>query len=133
MVKGSSLAKASGLSTFFRNALILLVLNFNSINVTETRSNESSLSSSSIIVMPRAAQSVPTSSASGGHGTSNVSRSEVEEDELSEHGSDASSGSLISVPTSDDEEWASVPSEEPQQAQRYVVLYDDASSQSDNE
>jgi hypothetical protein len=62
-----------------------------------------------------------------------VSRGEVEEDELSEHGSDASSGSLISVPTSDDEEWASVPSEELQQAQRYVVLYDDASSQSDNE
>ncbi|KAF7347595.1 hypothetical protein MVEN_01516400 [Mycena venus] len=107
------------------------------INVTETRSNESSLSSSSIIVMPRGAQSVPTSSASGGQDASNVSRGEVEEDELSEHGSDVSSGSgsLISVPTSDDEEWASVPAEEPPQAQRYVVLYDDASSQSssDNE
>ncbi|KAJ6520093.1 hypothetical protein C8R45DRAFT_808304 [Mycena sanguinolenta] len=96
------------------------------INVTDSRSSESSLSSSSIIVMPRGAQSVPTSSATG---TSNV-RGEVEEDELSEHGSDASSGSLISVPTSDDEEWASVPaehSEQSQQAQRYVVLYDDAS------
>ncbi|KAK7007044.1 hypothetical protein R3P38DRAFT_3034986 [Favolaschia claudopus] len=106
------------------------------INVTETRSNESSLSSSSIIVMPRGAQSVPASSASGGRDASTVNRGEVEEDELSEHGSDASSGSLISVPTSDDEEWASVPAEEPQQVQRYVVLYDDASSQSsgsDNE
>ncbi|KAJ6575392.1 hypothetical protein B0H19DRAFT_1254950 [Mycena capillaripes] len=103
------------------------------INVTETTrsdSNESSLSSSSIIVMPRGAQSVPTSSADG-QGTSRVSHGEVEEDALSEHGSDASSVSLISVPTSeDDEEWASVPAEEPPQAQRYVVLYDDASSQS---
>jgi len=99
------------------------------INV-ETGSNESSLSSSSIIVMPRGAQSVLTSSASGGQGASQVSRGEVEEDALSEH-SDASSVSLISVPTSeDDEEWASVPTEEPTQAQRYVVLYDDASSQS---
>jgi next-to-BRCA1 protein 1 len=97
------------------------------INVTETRSNESSLSSSSIIVMPRGAQSVPTSSASAS--ASNV-RGEVDEDELSEHGSDASSGSLISVPTSDDEEWASVPSEQPAEPQRYVVLYDDTSSQS---
>ncbi|KAJ7246253.1 hypothetical protein B0H12DRAFT_761399 [Mycena haematopus] len=99
---------------------------FSSINVTETRSNESSLSSSSIIVMPRGAQSVPTSSAVG---TADV-RGEAEEYELSDHGSDASSGSLISVPTSDDEEWASVPAEQPPQAQRYVVLYDDASSQS---
>ncbi|KAJ7040345.1 hypothetical protein C8F04DRAFT_948739 [Mycena alexandri] len=98
------------------------------INVAETRSNESSLSSSSIIVMPRGAQSVPTSSASGAPG---VSRGEIEEYEGSEHGSDASSVSLISVPTSeDDEEWASVPSAEEPQAQRYVVLYDDASSQS---
>ncbi|KAJ7786588.1 hypothetical protein B0H16DRAFT_1490973 [Mycena metata] len=98
------------------------------INVAETRSNESSLSSSSIIVMPRGAQSVPTSSASGAPG---VSRGEVEEDEGSEHDSDTSSVSLISVPTSeDDEEWASVPSAEEPQAQRYVVLYDDASSQS---
>ncbi|KAJ7170143.1 hypothetical protein C8R46DRAFT_896701 [Mycena filopes] len=100
------------------------------INVAETRSNESSLSSSSIIVMPRGAQSVPTSASasSAAHG---VSRGEVEEDEGSEHGSDASSVSLISMPTSDDdEEWASVPSAEEPQAQRYVVLYDDASSQS---
>ncbi|KAF7337477.1 hypothetical protein MSAN_02220700 [Mycena sanguinolenta] len=102
------------------------------INVTESRSSESSLSSSSIIVMPRGAQSVPSVPTSSATGTSNV-RGEVEEDELSEHGSDASSGSLISVPTSDDEEWASVPAEpstQSQQAQRYVVLYDDA-SQSD--
>ncbi|KAJ6483881.1 hypothetical protein DFH09DRAFT_1211561 [Mycena vulgaris] len=103
------------------------------IIVMETRSNESSLSSSSIIVMPRGAQSVPTSSASGAQAASHVSHGEVEEDELSEHGSDASSVSLISVPTSEDEEWASVPSVEEPQAQRYVVLYDDASSQSSDE
>ncbi|KAJ7492359.1 hypothetical protein FB451DRAFT_1022268 [Mycena latifolia] len=110
------------------------------INVTETRSNsnESSLSSSSIIVMPRGAQSVPTASstsASAQEVASGVSRGEVEEDEddLSEHGSDASSVSLISVPTSEDEEWASVPAAEEPQAQRYVVLYDDASSQSSDE
>ncbi|KAJ7109944.1 hypothetical protein C8R44DRAFT_883963 [Mycena epipterygia] len=100
------------------------------INVMETRSNESSLSSSSIIVMPRGAQSVPTSSASGAQGVTHVSHGEVEEDGLSEHGSDASSVSLISVPSSEDEEWASVPSAEEPQAQRYVVLYDDASSES---
>ncbi|KAJ6503265.1 hypothetical protein C8R47DRAFT_969140 [Mycena vitilis] len=101
------------------------------INVTETRSNsnESSLSSSSIIVMPRGAQSVPTSSADG-QIAPRVSQGEVEEDVSSEHGSDASSVSLISVPTSEDEDWASVPAEEPAQAQRYVVLYDDASSHS---
>ncbi|KAJ7675344.1 hypothetical protein B0H17DRAFT_1081087 [Mycena rosella] len=106
------------------------------INVTETRSNsnESSLSSSSIIVMPRGAQSVPTSSGSAEGAASHVSHGQVEEeeDDSSEHGSDASSVSLISVPTSEDEEWASVPApsaedSEPQ-GQRYVVLYDDTSS-----
>lgn len=77
--------------------------------------------------MPRGAQSVPTSSASG------MATHVVEEDGSSEHGSDASSVSLISVPTSEDEEWASVPSAEEPQAQRYVVLYDDASSQSSDD
>ncbi|KAF8149307.1 hypothetical protein K438DRAFT_1779371 [Mycena galopus ATCC 62051] len=71
------------------------------ISVTEARSNGSSLSLSSIIIMPRGAQSVPTSSASAS--ASNVC-GEVDEDELSEHESDASSGSLISVLPSDDEE-----------------------------
>ncbi|KAJ7651681.1 hypothetical protein DFH06DRAFT_1207790 [Mycena polygramma] len=71
------------------------------INVTETRSNsnESSLSSSSIIVMPRGAQSVPT------FVRGRASR-------------------VAPVPTSEDEDWAQA------QAQRYVVLYDDASSHS---
>ncbi|KAJ7161311.1 hypothetical protein C8R43DRAFT_881257 [Mycena crocata] len=105
------------------------------INVTETRSSESSLSSSSIIVMPRGAQSVPTSSVAA---SAQTAAHIVEEDTSSEHGSDASSVSLISVPSSDDEEWASVPSAsnggEPQrEAQRYVVLYDDASSEESDE
>ncbi|KAJ7193347.1 hypothetical protein GGX14DRAFT_589198, partial [Mycena pura] len=95
------------------------------INVTETRSNEQSLSSSSIIMMPRGAQSAQASSAQGAS-ASQASRGEVEEDDVSSD-SDASSVSLISMPTSEDEDWAEVPSEEPQ-AQRYVVLYDEASS-----
>ncbi|KAJ7103265.1 hypothetical protein B0H15DRAFT_767366 [Mycena belliarum] len=99
------------------------------INVTETRnSNESSsMSSSSIIVMPRGAQSMPTASSTQ-EGAARVSRED--DDDLSENGSDASSVSLISMPTSDDEEWASVPAAEEPQPQRYVVLYDDTSSQS---
>jgi len=95
------------------------------INVTETRSNEQSLSSSSIIMMPRGAQSAQASSAQGAS-ASQASRGEVEDDDVSSD-SDASSVSLISMPTSEDEDWAEVPSEEPQ-AQRYVVLYDDEAS-----
>ncbi|KAJ7459185.1 hypothetical protein B0H11DRAFT_1737394 [Mycena galericulata] len=95
------------------------------INVTETRSNESSLSSSSIIVMPQKAQS-----ATSGVQAEAVSHGNVEEEDGSEHGSDASSVSLISMPTSEEEEWASVAAAEEPQAQRYVVLYDDASSES---
>jgi hypothetical protein len=85
--------------------------------------------------MPRAAQSVPASSStSAQEAGSHVSHGEVEEDGSSDHGSEASSVSLISVPSSEDEEWASVPpAEEEPPAQRYVVLYDDTSSQSSDE
>ncbi|KAJ7293065.1 hypothetical protein C8J57DRAFT_1490530 [Mycena rebaudengoi] len=88
------------------------------INVTEaTRSHgstESSLSSSSIIVMPQAAQSAGTSSVAAEAQRAEVgsswSQSPIvradDDDASSEHGSDASSVSLISVPTSEDDDWA---------------------------
>ncbi|KAJ7751215.1 hypothetical protein DFH07DRAFT_745724 [Mycena maculata] len=104
-----------------------------SINVAETRSNESSLSSSSIIVMPQKAQSAASGSGVQVEREALVSHGDVEEDDSSEHDSDASSVSLISVPTSEDEEWASVAAVEEPQAQRYVVLYDDASSESSDD
>ncbi|KAJ7631253.1 hypothetical protein FB45DRAFT_917981 [Roridomyces roridus] len=92
------------------------------INVAETQSNGSSLSSSR-------GQSISASAAAT---EAVVTAAEIEEDS-DDDSSDASSVSLISMPSEDDEEWASVaPAEEPQ-GQRYVVLYDDASSESSNE
>nr|GAT57477.1 predicted protein [Mycena chlorophos] len=103
------------------------------ITVAETRSSDSSLSSSSIIMMPRGAQSVPTSSAPAiSIAPSQASQVEVDENDSSDSDSDVSSVSLISMPVSEeDEDWASVPAgEEPQ---RYVVLYDETTSGSDVE
>jgi len=98
------------------------------INVEETRSSESSLSSSSIIVMPRGAQSAPGSSVPQSASRASTSQVEIEDldDDDSSSDSDASSVSLISMPASDDEDWASVPAGEEPQA--YVVLYDEATS-----
>ncbi|KAF7307203.1 hypothetical protein MIND_00513900 [Mycena indigotica] len=99
------------------------------ITVEETRSNESSLSSSSIIVMPRGAQSIPTSSVNvpDAQSGSSASHVEVEEDD-DDSDSSESDVSLISMPVSDDEDWADVPAGEA--PQRYVVLYDDTSATS---
>ncbi|KAF7303155.1 hypothetical protein MKEN_01279200 [Mycena kentingensis (nom. inval.)] len=104
------------------------------INVEESRSSDSSLSSSSIIVMPRGAQSVPTSSIPA-PSISRVSTSQVEIEDLDDDSSsesDASSVSLISMPSDDDEDWASVPptTGDETQSQRYVVLYDETSGTS---
>ncbi|KAJ6621136.1 hypothetical protein B0H10DRAFT_2215397 [Mycena sp. CBHHK59/15] len=102
------------------------------INVTETSgSNESSLSSSSVIVMPNAAGQSAGASVAAQSGEIGSSWSRTR----SRTGSSASSVSLISVPTSEDDDWAAsrVAVAGVGEGQRYVVLYDDASSESSDE
>lgn len=138
-----------------------------SITVAETscrseRSSDSSLASSSIIIMPGSAPSIQTSAAaqkmsnssmaaSASVSASSASSASIvtapsspqphQDDAASDGGSDSSSVSLVSVPTSEDEEdvalWEASRSlavvgapERPRGANalEYVVLYDDISS-----